>query len=61
MGKSLVKEYLCKWSGYDNQSNTWQSKEILLEDAPKLVEKFERKHNTKAKEDQEKGINGMYS
>jgi len=49
IGKNLVKEYLCKWSGYDNNSNTWQSKEILMADAPQFVEKYERlaSRNTK--------------
>ena len=49
VGKRLVKEYLCKWSGYDNQSNTWQSRDVLLEDAPSLVEKYEKKAAQKPK------------
>ena len=54
VGKTLVKEYLCKWSGYDNQSNTWQSKEILLEDAPTLVERYEKKASLKPKKNKSK-------
>ena len=49
VGKRLVKEYLCKWSGYDNQSNTWQSRDVLLEDAPSLVENYEKKVAQKPK------------
>jgi hypothetical protein len=54
VGKSLVKEYLCKWSGYDNSSNTWQSKGILLEDAPQLVEKYEQQASKKTKKGRSK-------
>ena len=55
VGKALVKEYLCKWSGYDNQSNTWQSREVLLEDAPSLVEKYEKKAAQKPKKGKSTG------
>ena len=36
------KEYLCKWTGYSNAENTWQSAVILLQDAPAIVEAYEK-------------------
>ena len=36
-----VKEYLCKWTGYDTTEATWEPACTVSVDAPKLVEDYE--------------------
>ena len=37
-----VPHYLVKWENWDNKYNTWESKKILMEDAPLAVENYEK-------------------
>lgn len=41
-GRTRVKQYLCKWDGYDATSNTWENATKILEDAPAVVSLYEK-------------------
>lgn len=37
--------YLIKWKGYSDKYNTYEPRNRLMEDIPKLINRFEKKHN----------------
>ncbi len=43
--------YLIKWLNYPNSENTIEPRDQLLDDIPKLVEQYEKKHNVKFHKD----------
>lgn len=37
--------YLIKWKGYTNKYNTYEPRDKLMEDIPKMIRTYEKKHN----------------
>lgn len=40
-----VKGFIVKWKGYSSKYNTFEPRDTLLEDIPKMVHKFEKQHD----------------
>ena len=38
------KYYLIKWKGYSNKHNTYEPRNNLMEDIPKLIKRYEKEH-----------------
>lgn len=49
--------YEVRWKGYKNSDNTLESRKNLLEDAPKLLRKYEKNKNVKIYYNKDKSIN----
>ena len=38
------KYYLIKWKGYSNKHNTYEPRNNLMEDIPKLIKRYDKEH-----------------
>ena len=39
--------YIVRWKGFSSKYDTWEPRSVLIEDIPKFVKRFDRKHNIK--------------